>query len=361
MAPGRRVRKGKETVAIGPVRGFDIIHEENILATSRLIRLLVAQSAVLAFCLVNALSQNGPAQQPPDFSGNWVLRLGERIVLVATFAPSAGNTALFTGTLLRPEHFTVDSHGAFSKIKGSTISYSIVRSTIQNNCLSFTVQNPADKHDEDQFQLCITEPMRGTLKVDVPGFEPWPVIREKGATTIATDWDEKKTYYVDEGNISNSEMQQIFEEDQRVRQPGTGKIAWKVVNKSDADRREATAKLLAADKLHTGEDFERAAFIFQHGATSDDYLLAHALAMVAVSRGQRSALWIAAATMDRYLNSVHQPQIYGTQFFFNPNGTTQEPYNRTLIPDSLRRFLNVPAQAAQEEQRKQYELERSKQ
>jgi hypothetical protein len=113
-------------------------------------------------------------------------------------------------------------------------------------------------------------------------------------------------------------------------------------------------------KLHTGEDFERAAFVFQHGETPDDYLLAHTLAMVAVAKGRRGALWIEAATLDRYLNFVHQPQIYGTQFFFKPNEpTTQEPYNRTLIPDSLRLDLGVPSQAAQEEQRKRYDAERS--
>jgi len=39
--------------------------------------------------------------------------------------------------------------------------------------------------------------------------------------------------------------------------------------------------------------------------------------------------------------------------------TTQEPYNRGLISDALRRDLGVPSQAAQEEQRRQYEAERT--
>jgi hypothetical protein len=156
-------------------------------------------------------------------------------------------------------------------------------------------------------------------------------------------------------------MQQIFEQDQKDRQAGVGKIDWGVVDKADAARREATRKLLADGKLHTGEDFERAAFVFQHGDTPDDYLLAHTLAMVAVARGQGGALWIEAATLDRYLNSIHQLQIYGTQFYFKPDEpTTQEPYNRNLIPDALRRDLGVPSQAAQEEQRKRYEAERAK-
>jgi hypothetical protein len=62
------------------------------------------------------------------------------------------------------------------------------------------------------------------------------------------------------------------------------------------------------------------------------------------------------------LNSIHQPQIFGTQFYFKPDEpTTQEPYNRSLIPDALRQNLGVPSQAAQEEQRKRYEAERAKQ
>jgi hypothetical protein len=155
-------------------------------------------------------------------------------------------------------------------------------------------------------------------------------------------------------------MQRIFEEDQKVRQPGV-KIDWTAVSKADAERREATQKLLIDGKLHTGEDFERAAFLFQHGSTPNDYLLAHTLAMVAVKKGRGTALWIATATLDRYLHSMHHPQIYGTQFSWSTATapTTQEPYDRTLISDALRRQLGVPSLAAQEDQRKQYEAGRN--
>jgi hypothetical protein len=115
-------------------------------------------------------------------------------------------------------------------------------------------------------------------------------------------------------------------------------------------------ELLARGKLHTGNDFERAAFVFQHGETPDDYLLAHTLAMVAVARGDGSAIWIAAATLDRYLQSVNRPQIYGTQFKFKSGGhVTQNSYDRQLIPDALRRDLGVPSLAAQQSQRERYE------
>jgi hypothetical protein len=217
-----------------------------------------------------------------------------------------------------------------------------------------------EKSDGGDFQLCSNGQGHATLKIDAAPFEPSPMTKEKGPLTVFADWDSTRTYSLDEDYLPNVEMQQIFEEDQKVREPGVGKINWESVTKTDAARREATRKLLAMGKLHTGLDFERAAFVFQHGDTPDDYILAHTLAVVAVARGQNSALWISAATLDRYLNSIHQPQIYGTQFYTKPNeSATQEPYNRGLISDALRRELGVPSEAAQEEQRKQYDAERS--
>jgi len=298
-------------------------------------------------------------QTPADFAGDWVLKIGNRPFLILSLVPAPEGTGPLAGSLARLQHFSSSNNGSFSGIKGSVILYPIVRSAIRGNCLSFTTQNPANKSDEDSFQLCITGQGSGTLKIDVPDFEPWPVTKEKTPLSVSTDWDSSRTYYSDDSDVSNSEMQRIFDEDQKDRQPGISKIDWSVVSKSDAAHREATAKLLADGKLHTGEDFERAAFVFQHGEEPTDYLLAHTLAMVAVSRGQGSAIWIAAATLDRYLQSIHQPQIYGTQFVMNANQrTTQEPYNRGLIPDALRRSLGVPSQASQEEQRKRYDAER---
>jgi hypothetical protein len=190
--------------------------------------------------------------------------------------------------------------------------------------------------------------------VGIP-FPPMSLVRAQGVVSVSSDWDPGKTYSPDDDASSNAEMKRIFDEDQRVRQPGF-KIDWAVVGKSDAARREATRKLLNEGALHTGEDFIFAAFVFQHGDSPNDYLLAHTLAMIAVRKGRNDALWIATATLDRYLQSIKQPQIYGTQFFTPKDAlTTQEPYDRTLISDALRRQLGVPPLAAQEEQRKQYD------
>ncbi len=118
-------------------------------------------------------------------------------------------------------------------------------------------------------------------------------------------------------------------------------------------------KLLSEGALHTSDDFIDAAFIFQHGDTPDDYLLAHTLDMVAVAKGNSGALWIGTATLDRYLQSIGQKQIYGTQFkTLQGTPVTQEPYNKTLISDALRKQLGVPSLQAQEKQREQYDKDR---
>jgi len=80
---------------------------------------------------------------------------------------------------------------------------------------------------------------------------------------------------------------------------------------------------------------------------------------VAIRKGYSAATWIAAATLDRYLQSIKQPQIYGTQFL-NPDDkpTTQEPYNRTLVPDTLRHLLQVPDLTGQQIQSQKYDSQR---
>lgn len=145
----------------------------------------------------------------------------------------------------------------------------------------------------------------------------------------------------------NVEMARMFAADQADRQ---GTIDWAAVAPRDAARRAATAKLLADGALSTAEDFHAAAFIFQHGGSADDYLLAHTLAMAAVAKGKADSMWIATATLDRYLMKLGQPQVYGTQFTRSTGAWTQEPYNRTLVSDALRKVLGVRSQAEQAEQ-----------
>jgi hypothetical protein len=249
---------------------------------------------------------------------------------------------------------------SFSRIANKTSRRPIVHSELVTGVLSITVQNPADASDKDRLRIRLLDPFHVAVTFDSVPFAAWTFTKTTSNVVPASDWDEKKSYSDEDALASSAEMQRIFEEDQRGRQPGQ-KIDWERVSKSDEQRRAQTKKLLEEGALHTGEDFERAAFIFQHGSTPNDYLLAHTLAMIAVKKGDGGAIWIATATLDRYLQNIGKPQIYGTQFLFKEGGTvTQDPYDRELISDALRRTLGVPSQKAQEEQRKQYEAEQKK-
>jgi len=179
-----------------------------------------------------------------------------------------------------------------------------------------------------------------------------------GVLAILTDFSARSSSDDAKPPENNSaEMKRIFDEDQADRQANMAAMIsqqlldWtNKIGPRDAQRRTQVIDLLSRGVLHTGQDFEEASFIFQHGDNPDDYLLAHTLATVAIAKGSTKSRWIAAATLDRYLQKIQQPQIYGTQYSKGPvkgDLFTQEPYNRKLVPDSLRTVMCVPDQAAQ--------------
>ena len=151
-------------------------------------------------------------------------------------------------------------------------------------------------------------------------------------------------------------IKQIFEEDQqdRVNFMKLSSDDLQKMSLRDASRREEVRQLLAAGLMQTGEDYKQASFIFQHGNRPEDYLLAHVLAVAAIAKGDASATWISAATLDRYLQSVKQPQVFGTQYNMKditavPRVVTQEPYDKNTVSDELRRAFCVAPYAGQQE------------
>jgi len=91
--------------------------------------------------------------------------------------------------------------------------------------------------------------------------------------------------------------------------------------------------------------------VFQHGNEPRDYLFAHTLALIALEKGDRSASWIAAASLDRYLHSIDRQQIFGLQF--QPDGASRAPLDGELVSDALRKQLGVPTLAEQQAQMQQ--------
>jgi hypothetical protein len=135
---------------------------------------------------------------------------------------------------------------------------------------------------------------------------------------------------------------------------GAPPVTYEVFRKHASLRRAHVRELLEAGQLKTGEDFHDASLIFQHGETADDYLLAHVLAVEAVIEGDDRSKWMAAATIDRYLQLIKQPQVFGTQYPALEDkakaapgsslfaGRTQAPYNETLVPEAVRLDFCVP-------------------
>jgi hypothetical protein len=288
-----------------------------------------------------------------DFAGTWAMKIGERNMFVLTLAP-AGNG--MKGTFERPMKFA-SNNGTFANMRDGVRDDVVVVARLKEDTLRFITRNPANEKDEDGYIMTLKGDHAELISDDLPpGLVMEPYVFEKGVggMKVATDWEPNRLYVAGDSDTPNAEMKAIYDENQRVRMEKD--IDWSVVSKSDAERRTQTRKLLGDGSLHTGEDYEKAAFIFQHGDTPQDYLLAHTLAMVAVSKGDAIAIWIAAATLDRYLENIKQKQIFGTQYSTDAQKHwTQEPYDRELISDALRAQLGVPSQAMQNQQLKAYE------
>lgn len=155
---------------------------------------------------------------------------------------------------------------------------------------------------------------------------------------------------------ANSRIERLFQEDQAARSSGFDGD-WDKIAADDAARRKEAAALISNGDIVTADDYYHAAYIFQHGDAPEDYLKAHTLATASALRGRADAAWIAAATLDRYLQSMGKPQIFGTQYKLRDGEATQEPYDRSIIPDSLRAAFDVRSLEKQEEKRAELQRE----
>ena len=309
-------------------------------------------------CLIALLMVPGAAHaaEMKNFAGTWARRLGARNLFVLRLTEDGGS---LRGSWERPVKFSSNGNG-FANMRGGVRKDKVSQFRVVDGVLHFTVQNANDPKDVDAYVMRVDGARAMVMFDDLPADdveEPDVFERVEVGATVALDWEPNRLYTARDSDVPNTEMEAIFKEDQRVRT--VGKIDWEMVNKTDAERREQTRRLLAIGSLHTGKDFEEAAFVFQHGDSAGDYLLAHTLAMVAVSKGDATAVWIAAATLDRYLWKVGQKQVFGTQYSGDAKHEwTQEPYDRGLVSDAVREQLGVPSQALQLMQLKAYESQK---
>ena len=155
-------------------------------------------------------------------------------------------------------------------------------------------------------------------------------------------------------------VHQIFIEDQTDQSTHTPRSdpsleLLKAFDDRAAARRAALLHaMLSLGEITTGSDLYEAAFVFQHGETAPDYLLAQVLALNALTKGFARAKWLSVATLDRYLQLIGQPQVFGTQYPFDPklphpitnggrfSGRTQSPFDYSFLPTYLRSDFCVP-------------------
>jgi hypothetical protein len=293
--------------------------------------LITAASAVAAPCAV----------------GNWILKAGDQTIFrLAIRTTATGTTAVWE----RPEHLDLGAD-SFSRVIGPVIHRSAGRTMIINGDIELSFDDPAPGATPDEFHLHCVNSDRLDVTYRDTGLEPFTFARERGKALPLGPWDRQLIYQRAALRSTNLEMTAIFAADQAQRQ--TEHIDLSIAGAADDKRRARTAELLESGVLESGDDFYHAAFIYQHGRTSEDYLKAHLLATIAVARGRAGAVWIASATLDRYLQAIGKPQVLGTQYMRSDSApATQEPYDRSLLPDAMRKALHVPPLAQQEEQRR---------
>ena len=304
---------------------------------------------LLALLLAASAPVTTPAQ---DAIGGWAVQSSGRTMMIVTITRDAAG---WHAKWRRPAHFELGTNGLdLYDAASPDIDVASTRATAQGRSITFhfpPVGAQDGSGDDVTFEALSDQAAHLTYVSDPQ--TPLALVRADGASAVPPD--PKAVYTIDQHWTTNAEMTAIYDADQADRVPGP-KVDWSKVWPRDAARRTRTRALLDAGKLNSGADFLHAAFVFQHG-TGTDFLLAHALATIAIARGRPDATWIAAATLDRYLQSIGQPQVYGTQYTIDKGKASQEPYDRTLMPDALRLATGVPAQAAQEKRRQALEQE----
>lgn len=305
---------------------------------------------VLAAALTGAtlLAGGGAASAPRPVSaylGQWVFQVGERNLFVLDLKASGGGAAL-AGGMARPKRLSISQNGELvSGVAPPTVIEPLVTARSTDDGLLLTLADAEDKAQTTEYRMVLDGGDGAQLSIVGAPVTPIPLRRGNGSAAVAADWDPQKVYAVRQEDADDPEMAAIFAADQADRAPGAPPALADLVAK-DQQRRLATRGLLEAGRLRSGVDFQRAAFVFQHGDRPDDYLLAHSLALAALVRGHPEANWIAAASLDRFLVSTGRRQIYGTQTQSGAEGQVPQSLDAHLVPDRLRSVLGVVAAPA---------------
>lgn len=87
---------------------------------------------------------------------------------------------------------------------------------------------------------------------------------------------------------------------------------WHYVTERDKLRRARILELMQEEKLSTADDYFNAGLIMIHGISTEELILSHVLAMAASAKGHPAAAWLSAVTLDNFLQSLEQGQVFDT-------------------------------------------------
>ena len=174
------------------------------------------------------------------------------------------------------------------------------------------------------------------------------ILLSLGIMTIAYSQDKPK---------DNQELIEIYKNDQADRL--TDNIDWEIVSKKDSLREVRIYQLLDSNIVQTSLDYHNAAMIFQHGGDSTAYGMAVKLMRKSIELDSTANKWLLAAAIDRYLLSIDEPQIYGTQYQkFGSEPWQLGKMDTTKISDAERIEYGVETLAQQREKVKRMNLKK---
>lgn len=145
----------------------------------------------------------------------------------------------------------------------------------------------------------------------------------------------------------NLQLEELFQADQKDRERVyDSPESSRELREKDRSRRLRVFAMIDLKEVNTKKDLYHAAVILHHGDEPNDFLTANRLAAVSAMMGHRGARWLFAASLDRYLMSSNLPQVYGTQFEYNPRIKRYElrlPMADAVYLGFEKEFLGVPA------------------
>ncbi len=138
------------------------------------------------------------------------------------------------------------------------------------------------------------------------------------------------------GNIENTQeiLKILYDTDQEERSRES--IDWSQMARNDKKRLRKAKELLKDSSQFSALDYSRAAMIFQHGGSSEEYKIAVELMEQAIRLDSSINQWLYFAATDRYLMSIEKLQLFGTQYTNSDTGKVILAIDTTKMADSIR-------------------------